>query len=128
MTQIDTEKRKLSARQIKAINSLLSAKDRSEAADQAGVSRKTLYRYLENEDFKRELSRRKNELLETGSCSLTAAVEKAISTLEELLDCKQPNIRRLTAVNILDYAVKLAELRDLEQRISRLEESINARE
>ena len=33
MTQIDTEKRKLSARQIKAINSLLSAKDRSEAAE-----------------------------------------------------------------------------------------------
>ena len=128
MTQIDTEKRKLSARQIKAINSLLTSKDRSEAADQAGVSRKTLYRYLENEEFKRELSRRKNELLETGSCSLTAAVDRAISTLVELLDCKQPNIRRLTAVNILDHAVKLAELTDLEQRISRLEKSINVRE
>ena len=128
MTQIDTEKRKLSAGQIKAINALLTAKDRSKAADQAGVSRKTLYRYLENEDFKRELSRRKNELLETGSCALTAAVEKAISTLEELLDCKQPNIRRLAAVNILDHAAKYAEERDLEQRITALEKSINARE
>lgn len=125
MIQKDTDLRKLTARQVRVINVLMTAKDRSEAAKVAGISRKTLYKYLRQDSFKDELSKRKNELLEVLSCDLISLLNRAVETLADLLESKQENTRRLAAVNILDHAVRLQETTDLEQRISTLEEIIN---
>ena len=112
----------LSEKQLIAIESLMVCKPVSEVAAAAGVSRVTIYRWLKDSDFKVELDKRKNALIEKASRKLTGALDRAIEVLIDLLEAKQPNVRRLAAGNLIDYAAKFSDITDLESRIRALED------
>ena len=115
----------LSEKQIIAIELLMASQPVASVAESAGVSRVTIYRWLKDGDFKAELDKRKNALIERSSRKLAGALNQAIDVLINLLSAKNPNIRRLTAGNLIEYSMKLSNLTDLERRITALERSSN---
>ena len=114
----------LSEKQIIAIQALMRSRSYTEAAKAAGVSRVTLYRWLKQESFQAELDKQKNELIKRSSRKLAGALEQAVDVLIDLLEAKDPTVRRLSAGNLMDFCLKFSDLTDIEKRIKALEETI----
>ena len=112
----------LSSRQNKAINALLTAKGINEAAEMSGISRSTLYRYLGQDIFKRELSRRRSRVIEVSGCTLLAYMDHAVKALIQLLDSKTPTVRLRAINSLFQHSKDMQELGNLEDRIKALED------
>lgn len=115
----------LSSRQQRAIAALLTTKSMSEAASSAGVGERTLYRWLaEDEAFRAGLARAESELLDTATRRLLALQGQAIETLEHLLSSAESESVRLRAAQVaIETSLKLRELRDIDQRLTALEQA-----
>ncbi len=120
MTQI----KKLTSRQIKTIDSLIVCPTIDQAAERAGVTRKTIYRWLQNQDFKAELNMAEGAAIDKAGRRLIAMADKAISALDDVLDNPSregAGNKRLAAAAIIDIFMRLRELRNIETRLSELE-------
>jgi hypothetical protein len=115
----------LTPRQHRAISALIAAKSHVEAAEVAGVGERTLYRWLADPAFRAELSQAEGELIDLATRRLIDLQEAAIDALDETLDAgaASPGVRLRAASLVLDYLLKLRELRTLEKRLSDLEEA-----
>jgi hypothetical protein len=115
----------LSTKQQKAIAALLVSKDVQSAAIQAGVSERTLHRWINEDDpFRSALRAAEAQAIDDAVRRLVGAANSALNVLMVLmLDQKTPAAVRLrAAISVLEQLVKLRELNNLEQRIARLEE------
>lgn len=117
---------KLTPKQYKAIESLLTSGNASEAAIAAGVSRDTLYRWLKDDTFKKALIEAEGEALASLSRALVAMGEDAAATLRAAMaDKAAPTGPKLRAADIvLGRLLQLRELVDLEERLSELERRV----
>lgn len=115
----------LSSRQQRAVAALLASKNVAEAACIAGVGERTLYRWLaEDQGFRAALSQAEGDLLDTATRRLLTLQGKAIDTLEHLLDSAETEGVRLRAAQVaIDTSLKLREMRDIEQRLTALEQA-----
>jgi predicted DNA-binding protein (UPF0251 family) len=92
------------------------------AAAKAGVSRRTVFRRLGDDDFRRRLRGARQEMVERASGMLTAASMEAVKTLLSLMDGQAPHASRLGAAkSILELGVRLRDLTEIEQRLAALE-------
>ena len=121
------EKKKLTTKQVKAIPILLSAKSYEQGCKKAKISKTTFYTWMQDEDFAEEFDRQRSEIVEAAFGMIAANIEKAVSTLVGLLDTKDERVKRLTANDIIGHFLKHKELKDLEERIERIEELLEAR-
>lgn len=117
----------LTAKQWKALEALITCKTRTEAAEVAGISEATLWRYLQIPNFQARYKAARKEGLEQGVGRLQSLTGKAIDTLEELLDDRDlpPMVRRSVAACVLEYAFKATEmesLQEIERRLAELDE------
>ena len=115
------KKTALTSRKLRAISCILENNSIEDAAKKAGVSRSTLYNWLNDSQFKTRLERERRAVFEEGLNALKTATSKAAKTLIELLNCRDRNTRRLAAKEIINLAIKAVEIRELEERISALE-------
>lgn len=118
---------KVTPKQTQAIKALLECPTIEQAAEVAGVNPRTLYRWLDLPAFRVELTQAESAALDLAGRGLVRLVEGAVDALEDLL--KTPNqegasVKRLTANTILEQAVKLRELRSLEERVATLEKAV----
>lgn len=126
MTQNDTENG-LSPKQARAIEALMEHRTAQEAARAAQISTKTLYRWLSETPFKRAILEAENDLITNTTRRLLALSNGAVDALESLLiDPAQAGAanRRMAAASILDYLLKLRELRNMEARLAELEAAV----
>ena len=117
----------ITPKQRKAIESLLTNANVLEAAKATGVSRQTIYRWMNMDlPFQQALSRAETEALTGLSRSLVALGVKATQTLEKTLSDQDSSAgARVRAADIiLGRLLQLRELVSLEERISRLEQHI----
>lgn len=114
MTQNVTRK----ARAIEALGAGLSVTDASEKAD---VSRKTLYRWLDDDDFKSQVLERQNETLERVSKRLSALALQGLETLSKLMTSDDESIRLRASSSVLSRFTEILELLRLEKRLEVLE-------
>jgi transposase len=119
------EKTDLTTKQLNAIFGLLEGKKVEEAARQASVSPGSIYNWLKQDNFRKHLDKKRAQIFDESLGMLKSASVKAVRVLVELLEEKDRNTRRLAAVKLIDFAIKAAELKDLEERISHLEEIAN---
>ncbi|RLI53673.1 MAG: hypothetical protein DRO87_11260 [Candidatus Thorarchaeota archaeon] len=115
---------KLSTKQRGLITQLLSGSSIKDSCETVGISRSGYYRWLKQDRFRSELTKRTAAMLSGASAMLTGNLSKAVAVLVALLDERNPNVKRLTACAIIDRAFKASEMVDLEARITRLEETI----
>jgi hypothetical protein len=118
------EKIKLSRRQLKAIPFLIGSPTYTQGCEKAKINKTTLYKWLKNPEFRTELDRQRSEIVEAAFGMIAQNIEKAVSTLVGLLDTGDDRVKRLTANDIIGHFLKHKELRELEERIERIEERI----
>jgi hypothetical protein len=117
----------ISPRKRKAIVALLSEKDIRSAAAKVSVNERTIYRWMADPDFQAELLKAEGDMIDAATRHLVQLQQPAIETIKTILNCEDvsPNTRLRAAQTILDYLIKLRELRNLENRLATLEETIN---
>lgn len=123
MTENEMEK-KLSPRQLRAIQALLTAGNAAAAAAQAEIAPSTLYRWMREEPFVNALRVAEAEAIEGLSRSLAGLGESATAALRDALDASQKITIRLRASEVvIGNLLKIRELVDIEQRLLALEQA-----
>ena len=110
-------------RQRKAIEALLTCGNVTQAAEAAGVTRNTLYRWFKQEPFKVALAAAEGEAMQALSRTLVRLGDKAGAVLEGVLTDKEAGdpVRLRAVAILLQNLVKLREAGALEERIAALE-------
>jgi hypothetical protein len=109
------------AKHEKALVALLSTNTLKDAAAQSGISETTIYRYLQEEGFRRRYRAARFQAVESAVLKLQGLTTKAVETLEKTLNSENPNAACKAAQLILDNALKGSEFLEMEQRIKNLE-------
>src|SRR5438132_7579238 len=94
----------------------------AQAAAQAGVSERTVYRRLGEQAFRDQIEALQNEMLQRAVAMLTAAAQEGIRSLVDLQnESTPPAVRRSAARDILEMGIRLREAAELEKRVIALE-------
>ena len=72
----------------RVLTALLTSETKVEAAEKAGVSRRTISTYLADPDFNAEYRRRKRKLLSDASNQIQRSMKIAVSTLDSIIKNK----------------------------------------
>src|SRR5437868_9071496 len=110
-------------KQEKAIIALLNEPTTKDAAEAAGVSEVTLWRWLQNPEFRASYMEVRRVAVQRAIARTQAATSEAVETLREVMSDKSAkgSERIAAAKAILDYAMKGIELEDHEMRLQDLE-------
>jgi len=109
---------------------LLDSPTVRDAAKAAGVSEATLFRWLNDEAFRRAYDAARETAFESALAGLQAACNVAVKTLREVAEDPGAGAqaRVAAAKGILDHAIKARELNDVVQRIEQLEKELAERQ
>lgn len=118
--------RNLTVRQRAAIVALLVATNRAEAANRAGVSERTLTRYLADPTFRTEYRTAARDAAETAVNRILGAQERAIDTLLDVMGDGTPAARQRAARAVLEVGLRLAD-EDIDRRLSEVERRLEER-
>jgi hypothetical protein len=112
--------------QERAIIALLSEPTLKAAAASAGISETTLWRWLREPNFKIAYQRARQEALGRATTRLAALVEVAVEALDEIVADRavSPNVRVSAASRIIDFALKAAEIEEVQARLEKLEAAL----
>lgn len=108
----------------KILSALVATRTIAEAAQAAGVSERTIYSRLTDDDFRAEYEKRRRETLDHACKCLQMALTDAVGVLTSIMhDTETGPSQRITASrSVLEYGLKLTELTDLAARVKALEE------
>lgn len=109
------------AKEDSAIVALLTCSTIREAAEKCGQSESTLYRWLNDEEFNNRYQEAKKRAFEAALGLIQGATSDAVKRLKENLTCGKPSDENRAAIALLDYAFKVVEVRQLEERLAALE-------
>ena len=116
----------LSLRQDRAIAALLNCRTIQDAAIELDISERSIYRWLQDEDFKFALRQARRETLRRATIRLQQIAGNAVDTLNSVMDNhddKSTSASRVSAARTaLDYAYRAVELEDLDERVATLEQ------
>jgi len=126
MIKIKEVSEKLNNRQLKAIILLLEGKSIEEVSKALGIAVNTMYRWLEKEAlFKKTYSEAKEKVFNEAIEDLKTGSREAVKTLLDLMRTGKKETARLgSAKTILELALRVKEINELEKRIEALEERI----
>ncbi len=127
MTKSDTLS--LSKRQKQVLPIFASNLTIEEACELAGISRNTFYEWLKEPQFKLELDRLRNEIVNEAVNHLKITSTKAAKTLAHLLERDDsPTVQRAAANDVLGHVMKFMELKELEDRLADIERQIGGQQ
>jgi hypothetical protein len=109
----------------RTISALLSSNTLEAAAKKAGISKRTLLRWLDEPDFRDAYAKAKRDVLRTATAILTRDSGKAALTLTKIFSGKPtPNqaSRVSAAIGSLRLALDSFVLEDLDERLRKLEQ------
>ncbi len=113
----------LSDKQLTALPYLVSTKSLSEAARLANVGRTTLYRWINDPDFREELERRRQEAAELADTELKGLKLKALIVFAESMEDPDPYVRLRAAQVAYGFGIKSGDLAEVGKRVERLDDS-----
>lgn len=118
----------LSAKQQKALEALLLTNTNEQAAEEAGISRSTLQRYLNDPVFKAELNRHRTDSATQTNARLISTAAIAVQTLQEIMTQGNSELARVQAASqVLNLVYKtvehdsVTEQRELKNEFMRLQ-------
>ena len=95
-----------------------------EAARRSNVGLRTLHRWLEDDNFRRELERLQDEAAELARSELQGLMLRSVTVLSEVMKDPSPSIRLRAANSALAFAIKVGENRKLSEELASLEEAL----
>jgi hypothetical protein len=122
MAQNVTKEATLSAKQQKAVAALLGAPNVEAAAGIAGVTPRTIWRWLSDDPlFVEEYRKARQRAVDTAVASLQGCMAEAVQTLRNNLSSRSAPIQVRSAIALLELGLKAHEAFDLAGRIEELE-------
>lgn len=118
----------LNPKQEAALLALLSCRTIEEAAAEAGVTPRTIARYLSEDSFRRAFRAARRQVYEAGLASLQSTVREAAEALRRNLACGKPSVEVMAARTIFDLSHKGIEIFELLERVEALERQLKAAE
>jgi hypothetical protein len=117
---------KLTAKQEQALIALLDCGEIKQAAETAGVTKVTLWRWLQSPDFQSRYRAARRQLVETAIAQLQSYCTVAARVLCEVAEDREaPASSRVAAARaILEQSTSAVELMDLQERVEMLEKSL----
>lgn len=108
------------------MTALLSCGSVTEAEKISGVSRTTIYKRLNDKDFKREYDHRRTMVLNSACSSLQSTLTTAVNTIKEIIEDEEnaPQVRLNACGMILQNCLKYVEQIDILSKIEELEKNI----
>ena len=91
-------------RQRQAIPLFLLGKTDTEVAEEIGVSRQTIWKWRREEDFDHDIVEAGEELLAQHTVAISELVKKSISSMSELLESADNNLKLKVASTVLNAA------------------------
>ena len=119
-SNVANSKKKLSDRQVLALPHLTSSQSLNDAAQNAGVSPRTVQRWMNDPAFREEYERQRDEITLYARSGLRALLFKALSIQAQRLDSDDPKERARAAQAIMDYEMKTARTHENQKVIDRL--------
>ena len=117
----------LTQRQIMALPHLLRPGPITEQARNAGISRNTLYRWLEDENFRQCLERLREETLRFSQSEFQAISLKAVEAINDALDSNDLRIRLQAARIVMQESRKAQYDQTMQGRIENLFDAFQLR-
>jgi len=108
------------------LQALASGRSVKQAATEAGLSERTVYRRLADHGFQKRLQARRDDRLTSALGELVDAAGDAVSTLKHLLNSDEERVRLAAAKALLEQLLKLRDTVTLEQRLQALERNQQA--
>ena len=108
---------------------LLSSRTQKEAAEKAGISPRWMREVMRDPEFSAEYKRRKAEVVDDATRHIQGIYEKAIKTLEGVIDSETATFRdKINASRaVLEYGQQLTETNEVISRLEDLERMTEAR-
>lgn len=102
----------------RVLDALLLCPTQKEAAEAAGVTDRTVRKYLADDVFKAEYDERRRALVSETAGALQKNMGEAVETLADAMRNASKPLERMTAAKaVLDYGIKYTELSDLYARL-----------
>jgi len=114
------DNKELTHNQKRVIPYLLTAPSIEEGCKRARVSKAAVYQWLKDQNFRQELKRQRNAIIEQALDGLKANLAEASKTLVSHLKSTRENSIR-AAERIIEFTQKALEHEELEKRIEALE-------
>jgi hypothetical protein len=118
---------RLKPNQQRSIEALLVTRTFGAAAEKAGVDRRTIYRWIrEDEVFREEFGAVRRETMAQTTARLQEISKDAVETLATIIKKEEaPAASRVSAIRTaLDYAYRSVELEEIEERLVDVETAI----
>ncbi len=121
---------KLTAKQERALVALLDCGEVATASARAGVSRITLWRFLQQPIFQSRYRAARRQLVETAIAQLQSDCTTAARVLREVAEDRQaPASSRVAAARaIIEQSVSAVQLTDLQERLEEVERLLHEQE
>lgn len=121
-----SETERLSAKQQRAIEALLTEPTTRAAAAAAEVSEATIWRWLAEPEFSAAYRATRGRLLESTLTALQSASADAVVCLREILNDKTAQVyaRVSAAKSVLELGLKAREVLEVEERLAFLEKAL----
>ena len=123
MTHKGPGQTKLTRKAAQAIAALLEHPTIADAAKACGVSERSLWRLLQRDDFQQRYREAQRAVVDGAIAELQGATKEAVKTLRKNLNAENPFASNAAAIAILTQSMKAIEVQELQQRITRLEQS-----
>jgi predicted transcriptional regulator len=108
----------------RVIEALVEGKTREEAAAEAGVTRKTIYNWLKDKTFKRDLAAARHEVFRNAVGRMKQVSDLAANRLVEALDLAEgPATRAKIAMMILRFNAQVT-VQEIGEQLEDLEENV----
>ena len=99
----------------------------TEAAKAAGISQATLWRWLQEDEFRQKYRQAQKKVFHEALGTLQGATTEAVKCLRRNLDSSNTWAAVQSARTILHYGLKSHEMFDLEDRIEKIEAALKAK-
>ena len=116
--------KRLTLKQRRAVIAIISSDSIMQACQNAGVAERTIRRWVKLPEFKAELVRIEQNLLESTTGKLAGLQERAINALSDCLTSKNENAKLRACQLVLDYSIRYREINRFESRIEELEKEV----
>lgn len=115
------------AKRDRAVVALLSAPSITDAAKQARIPRRTLERWLTDDDeFQRRYGRARREMMRQATSALARSAARAVLVLDGLMRSKRTpaSVRVRAARGVVELALRAVEFEDVVRRLDQVEARI----
>jgi len=124
MSEIVMQDKKLTSKQEQAALYIAHGFKFNRIAKQLGINERTIYRWLDREDFRQHIDKEKSKRREYAKEILKNSFSKAVQKIRNLLSDNNSNVSLKAALSIIDLNLKLVEIEENEERLRQLEEGL----